>query len=47
MAGKIATFDDWMDLFHKWQKDIGFDATEIKDYKKENDWIITTHQAAR
>ncbi len=33
MAGKIATFDDWMDLFHKWQKDIGFDATQIKDFK--------------
>jgi len=33
MAVKIATFDDWMDLFHKWQKDIGFDTTQIKDYR--------------
>jgi len=33
MADKIATFDDWMDLFHKWQKDIGFDASQIKNFK--------------
>ncbi|HWP23786.1 MAG TPA: Phenylacetic acid catabolic protein [Candidatus Binatia bacterium] len=33
MAIKIATFDDWMDLFYKWQKDIGFDTSQIKDYK--------------
>jgi len=33
MADKIATFDDWKDLFYKWQKDIGFDASLIKDYK--------------
>jgi hypothetical protein len=26
MADKIATFDDWTDLFYKWQKDIGFDS---------------------
>ena len=30
MADKIATFDDWMDLFHKWQKDIAFDASQTK-----------------
>ena len=22
---RIATFDDWIDLFRKWQKDIGVD----------------------
>ena len=33
MAQKIATFDDWVDYFHKWQKDIGFDPARIKDYK--------------
>jgi hypothetical protein len=30
---KIASFDDWKDLFYKWQKDIGFDVSLIKDYK--------------
>lgn len=29
---QIATFDDWTDLFHKWQKDIGFDGSLLKDY---------------
>ena len=24
---KIATFDDWKDVFHAWQKDIGYDTT--------------------
>jgi hypothetical protein len=33
MAQKIATFDDWKDLFYTWQKDVGFDASLIKDYK--------------
>ena len=33
MAERIANFDDWIDLFHKWQKDIGFDASLVKDYK--------------
>lgn len=33
MAQKIATFDDWTDYFHAWQKDIGFDPAQIKDYK--------------
>jgi hypothetical protein len=33
MAQKIATFDDWKDLFYAWQKDVGFDASLIKDYK--------------
>ena len=33
MAEKIANFDDWKDLFYKWQKDIGFDASLVKDYK--------------
>ena len=30
---KISTFDDWTDLFRKWQQDIGFDSSSIKDYK--------------
>jgi benzoyl-CoA 2,3-dioxygenase component B len=33
MAERIATFDDWKDLFYKWQKDIGFDPALVKDYK--------------
>lgn len=33
MAERIANFDDWKDLFHKWQKDIGFDPDLVKDYK--------------
>ncbi len=33
MAERIASFDDWKDLFYKWQKDIGFDASLVKDYK--------------
>ena len=32
---KIATFDDWTDLFHKWQKDIGFDPSLLKGYPFE------------
>ena len=32
---KISTFDDWTDLFHKWQQDIGFDSSLIKDYPFE------------
>ena len=32
---KLATFDDWTDLFHKWQKDIGFDISLVKDYSFE------------
>ena len=30
---KIAGFDDWKDLFFKWQKDIGFEPALVKDYK--------------
>ena len=33
MAQRIANFDDWKDLFYKWQKDIGFDPALVKDYK--------------
>ncbi|MBI4482971.1 MAG: phenylacetate-CoA oxygenase subunit PaaI [Acidobacteria bacterium] len=29
---KIATFDDWIDLFRQWQRDIGFDSSLIPDY---------------
>jgi benzoyl-CoA 2,3-dioxygenase component B len=32
---KIATFDDWIDYFKEWQKDIGYDATLLGDYKFE------------
>ncbi|HME60465.1 MAG TPA: hypothetical protein VKH62_04395, partial [Candidatus Binatia bacterium] len=35
MAERIANFDDWKDLFYKWQSDIGFDASLVKDYKFE------------
>lgn len=30
---KISTFDDWIDYFKKWQKDIGFDPALVSDYK--------------
>ncbi len=30
---KISTFDDWIDYFYGWQKDIGLDAPEFKDYR--------------
>ncbi len=33
MAERIANFDDWKDLFYKWQKDIGFDPALVQDYK--------------
>lgn len=33
MAEKIGTFDDWIDYFKKWQKDIGFDPALVADYK--------------
>ena len=33
MAERITNFDDWKDLFYKWQKDIGFDPALVKDYK--------------
>lgn len=33
---KIATFDDWIDLFHKWQKDIGFESSLLKGYPFES-----------
>lgn len=32
---KMATFDDWIDLFRRWQKDIGFDSSLVKDYPLE------------
>jgi len=32
---KISTFDDWIDYFHQWQKDIGYDAALLNDYKFE------------
>ena len=31
MATKIATFDDWIDLFRKWQKDTGVDPSLVED----------------
>jgi benzoyl-CoA 2,3-dioxygenase component B len=32
---KISTFDDWIDYFYGWQKDIGLDAPEFKQYRFE------------
>jgi benzoyl-CoA 2,3-dioxygenase component B len=32
---KIATFDDWIDYFRQWQKDIGYDSKLLGDYKFE------------
>jgi len=35
MGERIKNFDDWKDLFYKWQSDIGFDVSLVKDYKFE------------
>ena len=43
MAQKISTFDDWTDYFNKWQKDIGFDASQIKDYKFDSFYADPPH----
>jgi benzoyl-CoA 2,3-dioxygenase component B len=34
-ATRLSTFDDWVDLFRVWQKDIGVDYPEIKNYQFE------------
>ena len=34
-AARITTFDDWVDLFGAWRKDIGVDYPEIASYKFE------------
>ena len=43
MAQKISTFDDWTDYFNKWQKEIGFDASQIKDYKFDSFYADPPH----
>ena len=35
MAKTVSTFEDWVDLFHQWQKDIQFDTTLLGDFKFE------------
>src|ERR1051325_5376999 len=35
MSKAVATFDDWVDLFHQWQKDIQFDTTLLGDFQFE------------
>jgi benzoyl-CoA 2,3-dioxygenase component B len=32
---KIATFEDWIEYFRAWQRDIGYDASLLGDYKFE------------
>src|SRR5881396_4040999 len=32
---KISTFDDWIDYFRQWQKDIGYDPALLGDYNFE------------
>ena len=32
---KIATFDDWIDAFREWQKDIGLTLPKYSDYQFE------------
>jgi benzoyl-CoA 2,3-epoxidase subunit B len=32
---KISTFDDWIDYFHQWRKDIGYDSSLLGDYQFE------------
>jgi benzoyl-CoA 2,3-dioxygenase component B len=43
MAPKISTFDDWTDYFNKWQKDIGFDASHIKNYNFDAFYADSPH----
>ncbi len=35
MATRINTFDDWMDLFKAWQKDINLDTSQLGNYQCE------------
>ena len=35
MAARISTFDDWVDLFREWQKEIGVDLPEVTQYQFE------------
>jgi benzoyl-CoA 2,3-epoxidase subunit B len=32
---RLSNFDDWIDYFYGWQKDIGLDAPEFREYKFE------------
>ena len=32
---RITTFDDWVDCFHEWHRDIGYDTSHLGDYKFE------------
>ena len=32
---KIKTFDEWVELFHEWQRDIQYDAKRVGDYTFE------------
>ncbi len=32
---RISNFDDWIDYFCGWQKDIALDAPEFKEYRFE------------
>ncbi len=32
---RLSNFDDWIDYFYGWQKDIGLDSPEFKDYRFE------------
>jgi benzoyl-CoA 2,3-dioxygenase component B len=32
---KLSNFDDWIDYFYGWQKDIGLDAPEFREYRFE------------
>src|SRR3989441_2488920 len=32
---KIGTFDDWIDLFRQWQRDLNLDLPGLKDYRFE------------
>jgi benzoyl-CoA 2,3-epoxidase subunit B len=43
MAQRISTFDDWTDYFNKWQKDIGFDASQIRNYKFDSFYADPPH----
>src|SRR3974377_950146 len=38
MMLKLTNFDDWIDYFYGWQKDIGLDAPEFREYRFEGQY---------
>ena len=32
LSARVSTFDDWIDLFYQWQKDIEYDESALKGF---------------